>query len=109
MKLYLVYRVRQDGGRTPEAIMPISGADLPNAGKLYDALVRDDNPEMARKDGETWEFTAQEDAPLDDWEQIAPADAKSAPSAISGTVDDSDLLHDNAASLLKHQSEETPG
>lgn len=109
MKLYLVYRVRQDGGRTPEAIMPVSDSDLPNAGRLYDALVRDDNPEMARQDGETWEFTAREDAPLADWERIAPPDARTAPTAISPTADDSDLLHDNAASLLKHLSEETPG
>lgn len=108
MKLYLVYRVSPDGRRTPEAIMSFTEVDLPNADKIYDALIRDDNPESARQEGETWEFVPEELADRADWEQIAPAESEARPEAIHPTSDDSDLLQDNAASLLQHQSEEDP-
>jgi len=109
MKLYLVYRVRKDGTRIPEAVMPLADSDLANAGKLYDALVRDDNPDVARKDGEAWEFVAEAEAPRADWERIVPPDAKARPQAISETVDDSDLLSGQAATFFKHKDGDTPG
>jgi hypothetical protein len=108
MKLYLVYRVKTDGERVPEAIMSFADVDLPNAGNIYDSLVRDDNPEMARQEGETWEFVAREEADRADWEEIAPPDSAAKPEAVSPVDDNSDLLSDGAASLLRRVSEDDP-
>jgi hypothetical protein len=71
-ELYLVYRVRADGSRAPEAVMSLSETELPNAANHYDALIRDDNPEIARQEGESWEFVPRSEADAADWEQIVP-------------------------------------
>jgi hypothetical protein len=106
MKLYLVYRVRPDGQKIPEAVMSFADVDLPNAEKIYDATVRDDNPENAREQGETWEFVPEELADRADWEKIVPPDSKARPAAINPTDDNTDLLQDDAGHLLKHSSED---
>ncbi len=77
--LYLVYRVMPDGTRHPETIMGLPSEDLAEAAAALDRLVHDDNPEYALREGERWEFVPQELAPVADWEEIAPADAKSMP------------------------------
>lgn len=88
--------------------MSFADVDLPNAGKIYDALIRDDNPELARKDGEAWEFVPEDEADPADWEEIAPPDSPARPTAVSPSADDADLLNDEAASLLKYQKEDEP-
>lgn len=78
-QLYLVYRVMPDGMRHPETIMAMGADDLKNAAKTLDQLIADDAPEQALRQGERWEFVAQDDAPIADWEEIAPPDARSMP------------------------------
>jgi hypothetical protein len=78
-QLYLVYRVMPDGDRHPETIMAMDADDLKTAAATLDALINDDAPEQALRTGERWEFVAQDDAPLADWEEIAPPDARSMP------------------------------
>lgn len=78
-QLYLVYRVMPDGDRHPETIMAMDEADLKKASKTLDALIQDDAPEQALREGERWEFVPQDLAPLADWQEIAPPDARSLP------------------------------
>lgn len=78
-QLYLVYRVLPDGDRHPETIMAFDEADMKTAGSTLDALIADDAPEMALRAGERWEFVPQDLAPVADWEEIAPPDARSMP------------------------------
>jgi hypothetical protein len=78
-QLYLVYRVLPDGDRHPETIMAMDDGDRKNAEKALDQLISDDAPENALREGERWEFVPQDLAPLSDWEEIAPPDARSLP------------------------------
>lgn len=78
-QLYLVYRVTQDGDRHPETIMAFDEMDIKKASGILDALIIDDAPENALRQGERWEFVPQDLAPLADWEEIAPADSRSLP------------------------------
>ena len=78
-QLYLVYRVMPDGDRHPETIMAMDDDDLKTASNTLDALFNDDAPEQALRQGERWEFVPQDLAPLADWQEIAPADARSLP------------------------------
>jgi len=78
-QLYLVYRVLPDGDRRPETIMAMDDGDRKNAEKALDQLINDDAPENALRAGERWEFVPQDLAPLADWEEIAPPDARSLP------------------------------
>lgn len=78
-QLYLVYRVLPDGGLVPETIMAMDEGDRKNAEKALDQLIADDAPENALRPGERWEFVPRELAPVADWEEIAPPDARSLP------------------------------
>jgi hypothetical protein len=78
-ELYLVYRVLPDGGRHPESIMALDKADLKKAPEVLDQLVYDDNPDFALRPGERWELVPRDLAPLADWEEIAPPDARCLP------------------------------
>jgi hypothetical protein len=78
-QLYLVYRVLPDGSHHPETIMAMDDGDRKNAEKALDQLISDDAPENALREGERWEFVPQDLAPLSDWEEIAPPDARSLP------------------------------
>lgn len=78
-QLYLVYRVMPDGDRHPETIMALDEDDRKNAAKALDQVIADDAPEQALRSGERWEFVPQDLAPLADWEEIAPPDARSLP------------------------------
>ena len=78
-QLYLVYRVMPDGDRHPETIMAMDDDDLKTASNTLDGLINDDAPEQALRQGERWEFVPQDLAPLADWQEIAPADARSLP------------------------------
>ena len=71
-ELYLVYRVTAEGDHRPESIMGIEDGDLKAAAKALDKLVNEDNPDFALREGERWEFVPQDQAPLADWEEIAP-------------------------------------
>jgi len=77
--LYLVYRVMPDGDRHPETIMALDEIDLKTASAALDAIINDDAPETALREGERWEFVTQDQAPVADWEEIAPPDARSLP------------------------------
>jgi hypothetical protein len=78
-QLYLVYRVMPDGDRHPETIMAMVEDDLKTAAVALDQLINDDAPEQALRTGERWEFVHQDNAPLADWEEIAPPDSRSRP------------------------------
>ena len=78
-QLYLVYRGMPDGDRRPETIMALDESDRKTAEKALNQLISDDAPENALREGERWEFVPQDLAPLVDWKEIAPADARSMP------------------------------
>lgn len=78
-QLYLVYRVMPDGDRHPETIMAMDEEALKTAASTLDQLIQDDAPEQTLREGERWEFVPQDLAPLSDWEEIAPPDARSMP------------------------------
>lgn len=78
-QLYLVYRVLPDGDRRPDSIMALDESELSGAPAVLDTLVSEDNPDFALREGERWEFVPQDQAPLADWEEIAPPGASSLP------------------------------
>ena len=77
--LYLVYRVTQDGDSHPETIMGLEDQDFKAAAEALDRMVFEDNPEYALREGERWQFVPQDQAPVADWEEIAPPDSRSLP------------------------------
>ncbi len=77
--LYLVYRVTAEGVRHPETIMAMVKEDLPTAAEALDRVIHDDNPEDSLREGERWEFVPQDQAPVADWEEIAPPGSRSLP------------------------------
>lgn len=78
-QLYLVYRVLPDGDRRPDCIMALDESELAKAPAVLDKLVNEDNPDFALREGERWELVARDDAPIADWEEIAPPGASSLP------------------------------
>jgi len=78
-QLYLVYRILPDGSQIPETIMALDEGDRKNAEQALDQLINDDAPENALRPGERWAFVPQDQAAAADWEEIAPADARSLP------------------------------
>jgi hypothetical protein len=78
-QLYLVYRVLPDGGLVPETIMAFDEGDRKNAEAALDGTIADEAPENRLREGERWEFVPRELAPPEDWEAIAPPDARSLP------------------------------
>jgi hypothetical protein len=77
--LYLVYRVFADGDRRPESIIAVEDGDFAAACRALEALVDEEHPDFALGRGERWEFVRQDDAPADDWDEVAPFDARNLP------------------------------
>lgn len=78
-QLYLVYRVTPEGDQHPETIMAMDEADLKKAPDILAQLAADDAPETQLRPGERWVLVPQDQAPLADWEEIAPPDSRSLP------------------------------